>query len=110
MIYFFGVLIVLDTAHTLSPMVMAWSRGDFREVMLRRWSRYILVPLAVLAISLVAATQSRAAVDAVVTVYFAWNVWHFASQNYGLLRLAQMRGIANVGKPSNGCGIRGSGH
>ncbi len=91
MIYFFTVLIVLDTAHTLSPMVMAWSRGDFREVMLRRWRWYILAPLAVLAVSLCAATQSRAAVDAVVTVYFAWNIWHFASQNYGLLRLAQMR-------------------
>ncbi len=91
MIYFFTVLIVFDTAHTLSPMAMAWSRGDFREVMLRHWPRYVLVPLAVLAISLAAASQSRGAVDAVVTVYFAWNVWHFASQNYGLLRLLQLR-------------------
>ncbi len=46
MIYFFTVLIVFDTAHTLSPMAMAWSRGDFREVMLRHWPRYVLVPLA----------------------------------------------------------------
>jgi len=91
MIYFFTALIVLDTAHTLSPMVMAWSRGDFRAGMVRRWPWYILVPLIVLAISLAAATQSRAVVGAVVTVYFAWNVWHFASQNYGLLRLWQMR-------------------
>ncbi len=91
MIYFFAALIILDSAHTLSPMVMIWSRSDFRAVMWRRWPRYILVPLAVLAISLAAATQYRAVVDAVVTVYFAWNVWHFASQNYGLLRLVQLR-------------------
>src|SRR6266700_855732 len=91
MIYFFAVLIVLDTAHNLSPMAMAWSRGDFRAVMLRRWRWYILMPLAALALSLTAATQSRAVVEAVVTVYFIWNVWHFASQNYGLLRLWQVR-------------------
>jgi hypothetical protein len=91
MIYFFTVLVVLDTAHVLSPMAMAWSRGDFREVMLGRWPQYILMPAFVLAASLAAATQPRAIVDTVVTIYFAWNVWHFASQNYGLLRLWQMR-------------------
>src|SRR6266700_916986 len=87
MIYLFTVLIVLDTAHVLSPMVMAWSRGDFRKVMLRRWPLYILIPASVLGISLAAAPI----VDIIVTVYFVWNVWHFASQNYGLLRLAQLR-------------------
>jgi hypothetical protein len=91
MIYLFTVLIVLDTAHTLSPMVMAWSRGDFRPVMLRRWGLYVAAPLTVLAVSLAAAYHSRAAVDMVVWIYFMWNVWHFASQNYGLLRLWQMR-------------------
>lgn len=91
MIYFFTILVIIDTAHNLSPMVMAWSRGDFRPVMYRHWIRYIALPVAALALSLAAATQSRAAVDAVVTVYFVWNVWHFASQNYGLLRLLQMR-------------------
>jgi hypothetical protein len=91
MIYFFAVLIVLDSAHNLAPMAMAWSRGDFREVMLRHWLRYIALPTAALAVSLAAASQSRAIVDALVTIYFAWNVWHFASQNYGLLRLVQMR-------------------
>ncbi len=88
MIYFFGVLIVLDTAHTLSPMVMAWSRGDFREVMLRHWLRYILLPASILCTSLAAAPV----VDTLVTVYFVWNVWHFASQNYGLLRFWQLHG------------------
>src|SRR6266567_3136512 len=91
MICFFAVLIVLDTAHNLSPMAMAWSRGDFRAVMLRRWPQYILVPAFILATALAAASQPRPVVDAVVVVYFAWNVWHFASQNYGLLRLLQMR-------------------
>jgi len=91
MIYFFTVLVILDTAHVLSPMAMAWSRGDFREVMLRHWRWYILVPTFVLAAALAAASQPRPIVDAVVTVYFLWNVWHFASQNYGLLRLLQMR-------------------
>ncbi len=91
MIYLFTALIILDTAHVMSPMVMAWSRGDFREVMLRHWPRYILIPAVVLAASLAAATQAKAVVDTVVTIYFVWNVWHFASQNYGLLRLAQLR-------------------
>jgi hypothetical protein len=96
MIYFFTALVILDTAHVLSPMVMAWSRGDFRAVMLRHWPRYILVPVGALAISLATASQSYAVVDALVTIYFAWNVWHFASQNYGLLRLLQMRRARRV--------------
>src|SRR5258708_7370359 len=91
MIYFFMVLVVLDTAHVLSPMAMAWSRGDFREVMLRYWPQYIIAPFFVLAVSLAAASQPRPVVDAVVTIYFTWNVYHFGAQNYGLLRLLQMR-------------------
>lgn len=106
MIYFFTVLIVIDTAHNLSPMAMAWSRGDFRAVMLRQWVRYIALPLAVLAVSLAAATQSRTAVDTVVNIYFAWNVWHFASQNYGLLRLWQMRRIVRCQRRAEPCDRR----
>src|SRR6266567_1674641 len=96
MIYFFAALIILDTAHVMSPMAMAWSRDDFREVMLRHWPRYILIPAGVLGVSLAAATQAKVVVDAVVTIYFVWNVWHFASQNYGLVRLVQMRQRRNA--------------
>jgi hypothetical protein len=90
--YFFALLIIIDTAHNLSPMAMAWSRADIRAMMLRHRFWYIWLPITAIAVSLAAAaTLSRPIVDTIVTIYFAWNVWHFASQNYGLLRLLQMR-------------------
>ncbi len=91
MIYFFTALIILDTAHNMSPMAMAWSRADFRKVMLRRRLLYLLLPVLALTTSMLVATQSRSIVDGLMTVYIIWNVWHFASQNYGLVRLWQIR-------------------
>jgi len=95
MIYFLTVLIVIDTAHNLSPMVMAWSRGDVRAMMYRRWIFYVALPLVFLGGSLGAAMTAAPGarygeapvVDAIVNVYYMWNIWHFASQNYGLLKL-----------------------
>src|SRR5712664_2735384 len=95
MIYFLTVLIVIDTAHNLSPMAMAWSRRDVRAMMYRHWAWYIGLPAALLVVSLAAAATAAPgarygeapAVDAIVNIYYAWNIYHFASQNYGLLKL-----------------------
>jgi hypothetical protein len=94
-IYFFIVLIILDSSHNLSPMVMAWSRADVRAMMYRHWVRYIAFPAMLLVGSLAAALTAppgahygeSPVVDAIVNIYFVWNAWHFTAQNYGLVKL-----------------------
>lgn len=98
--YFF-VAIVLDHAHLASPVALAWSKPRFRALMLRQWEWYLLLPVALVAASvlvgLAASGPNRLAPGngvyrALVTVYIVWNAWHFGSQHYGVASLAGWRG------------------
>ncbi len=103
----FAVFILLDLAHTLSPIVLAWAHAGFRSVMLGNPRKYVALPSIIFAAG--AAVSIAAAIGwtsyepgpgqihratgwdnplpIMFGVYFAWNFYHFSMQNYGVLRL-----------------------
>jgi hypothetical protein len=102
------VFFVINTAHVISPGVVAWSNHGFRLVMRERWIKFILVPLCIL----IAATATGATVGKTLAInpltlgvrvydiadyqrpfvlmlilYFFWNAYHFGAQNFGIVSL-----------------------
>lgn len=42
------LFIALNSSHLLAPVVMAWSHDGFRQIMLARKVRYILIPTGII--------------------------------------------------------------
>jgi hypothetical protein len=102
-----SLFIALDMAHALSPIVLAWCHNGFRQVMIAQPRKYIVLPtvlfLAALGVGIATVVGWTSYVSKVGNyhhatgwsnpypilfgVYFAWNFYHFAMQNYGVLRL-----------------------
>jgi hypothetical protein len=87
--------LVLDTAHTVAPIVMAWAHPGFRRVMLGRQVKLLIVPSAVLAATIVIGLATSAGLTGydlrhphqmqritgldnpfplIVWLYWAWNI------------------------------------
>ncbi|HEX5009775.1 MAG TPA: hypothetical protein VFY71_05190 [Planctomycetota bacterium] len=105
-----AVTILLEHAHFLSPMTLAWTHRGFRAVMLRKKGKFIFVPLAIIAATTaIGILTSRFVPDLhvdvgtqvrvydfadykqpfvmLVVLYFLWNNWHFGMQNFGVLSI-----------------------
>ena len=103
----FALFAVLETAHSFSPIVLAWTHKDFRrKVILPKRGKYIGLPAAVfvLAFTVGVAVQVRLvpympiskfdptnAFSLLVWGYSAWNLYHFGMQDFGVWRLWRMR-------------------
>src|SRR5260221_2568741 len=110
-----AAIVLLQTGHLLSPMTLAWSHAGFRQVMSRQRLKYIVVPIAVLLattvlgvvtglvftdvptdIGLQVRTKSLADFKnpfvLMLAVYTAWNAYHFAMQNFGVLSIYRTKG------------------
>jgi hypothetical protein len=74
-------VMVLESAHVVSPVLLAWTRPELRMIVSREWIRHIVLPM------LIMATVLTAPADAVFGFYFAWNVYHFGMQNFGVMSL-----------------------
>ena len=106
----FSLLVLLQTGHLLSPIMLAWAHAGFRRVMLAQKTKYIGVPLLVLAIptaiggvageglteyrpNLSLAAQINGWPDwknpylIMIWVYMIWNIYHFGMQNFGVLSI-----------------------
>ena len=111
--------IVLDQIHLACPIVLAWSKPKFRAQILLRWEKFILLPAALLALTvwvglltskeygwvpLIALKDYRlwwAILDGqhlpniafvVLTIsYIWWDAWHFGSQHFGVVSLLGWR-------------------
>jgi hypothetical protein len=103
----FTLFILLETGHSLSPIVLAWTHGGFRRVMVGQPKKYFPLPSGVfaVAIGIGAATSlgwtslvpgpgalSRLTdwanpLPVMVWVYWAWNIYHFGMQHFGVLSL-----------------------
>jgi hypothetical protein len=105
----FYFLLLFRVGHLASPVALAWSREDFRQIMLRRKVRCIILPACVfLAAAVIGALSPSIAIDNdldpggrvriglhsitnpmawLAVIYFVWNYWHFGMQNFGMLRL-----------------------
>ena len=90
MLYFLAT-IVLDHAHLASPIVMAWTNRRFRNHMLERPAKFILLPILCLSAAVwIGAHYARHDLifEALLLTYGVWNFLHFCMQNYGLVRVA----------------------
>jgi hypothetical protein len=110
----FVAFVALETGHSLSPVVLAWTHSGFRrQVIYFRPRKFILLPtlvfLATLTVGIAANTgyTSYIAGDSirrvptlddwsnpfllVVWFYSACNLYHFGMQNFGVIRLAGSR-------------------
>ena len=103
----FGV-IVFQTAHTISPIGLAWSHAGFRQIMLARPVKFVVVPVAILAswtlagwiagwywpqpafnpVTLKIDVSSRLEPLWVMgAIYGIWNIYHFGKQNFGVMSI-----------------------
>jgi len=99
---------VLNTAHLISPMAVAWGHDGFRQVARERLVRFLLVPAGILvATALLGATVAKEFDVNPLTlgvrmtdwadysrpfvwifpIYFVWNAYHIGAQNFGLISL-----------------------
>ncbi|MBV8893677.1 MAG: hypothetical protein JO266_17200 [Acidobacteria bacterium] len=109
----FWLVLVTQTGHLLSPMVLAWEHNDLRPFMLRRPIKYVALPAAILIGSLLIGaiagrhlpnlhfnpysfsldtgpttlTEFRNPFMAMVAVYAVWNAYHFGKQAFGVMSI-----------------------
>jgi hypothetical protein len=88
---YFVAAIVLDHAHLVCPIGLAWTNPRFRSHMLEHWEKFVLLPVLCITIPLAVGSASRTTHDpafrVLVAMYFYANAWHFSSQNYGICAL-----------------------
>ncbi len=110
---FFTLVVLLETGHTLSPIVLAWSHGGFRQLIVGEPKKYILLPGAVFVAAfgvgavtslgwtsfrtdlphqLFRLTDWRNPFPLVVWIYWVWNIYHFGMQNFGVVQLYRRNG------------------
>jgi hypothetical protein len=109
------LIVVFQTAHSLSPIALAWSHSGFRRVILRSRATYILLPATLLAVATACGFASsglfpemqftdadgsrlafsslfrpgvwRSPAEWLMITYMVWNCYHFGMQNFGILQL-----------------------
>lgn len=84
--YFFMLMVLLDTAHVVSPFVLSATNKGFRKVVLREWKKYIIPPAAVFLVFM-ASGMTWLSIPVLLSIYGLVNFWHFSMQNFGVLQL-----------------------
>jgi hypothetical protein len=92
---YFMLTIVLDHAHLVCPISLAWGNRGFRAHMLERPEKFILLPalciFMAVAIGLSSKTTHDPAFRLLAATYVWWNAWHFGSQHFGVASLLGWR-------------------
>jgi hypothetical protein len=103
----FTAAVIMDMAHSVSPIVASWGHSGFRRIMLSDPWKYLGLPIAIAipttAVGIVTSlhwttlvfrpgqqwviTDWRNPFPVVVWIYFFWNAYHFGMQNFGVLSL-----------------------
>lgn len=106
--------ILLQFAHALSPVMLAWSHRDYRAIVRARAAWYIWLPVGLMGATGVVGylapadiVQSAGGVTVtgnffvigeyvhpfmlMVWAYLAWNAYHFGSQNFGVLSIYRVK-------------------
>jgi hypothetical protein len=85
------VAIVLDHAHLACPITLAWSDRAYRQRMLTRPGKFILLPAfavgMAVAIGLGSHSTREPTFRMLALTYLWWNAWHFGSQHFGVASL-----------------------
>jgi hypothetical protein len=74
-------VMILESAHVVSPIVLAWTQPRLRTIVKREWIKHIAAPAVVMGGVLVFPAAWVAG------VYGVWNVYHFGMQNFGVSSL-----------------------
>jgi hypothetical protein len=96
---------VLETAHVVSPMVLAWTRPELRAIVSREWAKHIVGPIMVMCGVLIAPATWVAG------LYWSWNIYHFGMQNFGVASLygigrdRTLRALVCAGGTALGIGV-----
>jgi hypothetical protein len=83
-------VMVLETAHVVSPMVTAWAKPGLRTIVRREWIKHVAVPIAIMG------SVAFLPVTWVALVYWPWNSFHFGMQNFGVMALYGLRKLGFV--------------
>lgn len=103
---YFLVAIVLDHAHLVCPVGLAWGSRALRQRNLERPGKYLLLPglclFVAVAIGYAAPSTRDPLFRDLTLVYFWWNFWHFAAQHFGVASICRLgsrtpRRVAAVG-------------
>jgi hypothetical protein len=99
---------ILNSAHLISPLIVAWGHKELSRVAQTRWVRFITVPaLVLITTTLLGLTVTRQfpvtplATGIKITsmsdytypfvwlfpIYFLWNAYHFGMQNFGIAHI-----------------------
>jgi hypothetical protein len=104
---FFFLVVLMETGHALSPIILAWTHTGFRRLMLDHKAKFVLLPMAVFAAAILIGGITSLGITAyqpglhrmfqitgwdnpfplLVWVYMVWNAYHFGMQNYGVLSI-----------------------
>ena len=101
----FIAIMVLESAHVVSPIILAWTRSELRAIVAREWDKHVAVPIAVMCGVLIAPAGW------VMGFYWTWNIYHFGMQNFGVASLygigkdRALRALTCVGGTALGMGI-----
>lgn len=119
----FWLIILTQTAHTIAPMMLAWSHRGFRAHMLRHRLKFIALPIAIILLATLAGfggglllpamdinpihyTMS-AAPDlsslsnpfmAMFAMYLLWNGYHFGKQSFGIASIYRRKAGISGGR------------
>jgi len=115
------VLLTLNLAHALSPIVMAWGHSGYRGVMLSRPTKFVGWPILIGCVSIGVAVVTvllfpdrqlyHFALEDInlrditnplvwwVNVYILWNFYHAGAQNFGILCLYRHKSFIGWTKP-----------
>ena len=77
-IVFVVTVMILETAHLASPILLAWTKPGLRAIVCREWVKHIAAPAAVMG------AVTIAPVAWVAPVYWIWNSYHYGMQNFGV--------------------------
>jgi hypothetical protein len=109
--YFFASTIALETAHSVSPIVLAWSHAELRRMMLHKWRKSIALSLLVFVVACAIGAATSAGwtsyhpglhqiyhltdlsnpMPVLVWIYYIWSIYHFGMQNFGIARIYRVR-------------------
>ena len=76
-----ATIMALESAHVVSPIILAWTRPELRAIVKREWIKHIAAPAAVMGGVLIFPAASVAG------LYWVWNIYHFGMQNFGVSSL-----------------------
>jgi hypothetical protein len=103
-----SIFFVLNSAHLVTPLAVAWGSQPFRQIMAGHWGKFMLTPACIMLVALLSGvfadkvyeinpatlgvrvyhwSDYRQPLIIMLVVYFFWNAYHFGMQNFGILSL-----------------------